>query len=131
MISRNLGQDDPDAAGDLDRYIGQAPHGSAADSRTTGTPAAASRVCPACTSRTWIQSIVERLGESGRLAAISDVRSAFFWRFSSMLAGFACIELFEEHAGLGCLGTGEPFEDDDGITPAAAREVGPAAGAQR
>ena len=37
-----------------------------------------------------------------------------------MLVGFACIELFEEHAGLGCLGAGEPFEDGEGIAPASA-----------
>jgi hypothetical protein len=38
------------------------PQGSAAGSRTTGTPAAASRACPARTSRTWTQIITERPG---------------------------------------------------------------------
>ena len=48
-----------------------------------------------------------------------------------MLVGFACIELFEEHADLACLRAGEPFEDGEGIAPAAACGVRPAVGAQR
>ena len=43
----------------------------------------------------------------------------------------ACIELFEEHAGLACLRAGEPFEDGEGIAPAAARGGRAALGAQR
>jgi len=38
------------------------PHGSDTGSLTMGTPAAASRACSACTSRTWIQIITERPG---------------------------------------------------------------------
>ena len=48
-----------------------------------------------------------------------------------MLVGLACIELFEEHADLACLGAGEPFEDGEGIAPAAACGRRPALGAQR
>lgn len=54
-----------------------------------------------------------------------------FPEFNNMLVSLACIEHFEEHADLGCLGAGERFEDGDGSTPAAACGVGPAVGTQR
>ena len=63
---------------------------------------------------------------SSSSAAISDVQHVTSPEFGSMLVGFACIEFFEEHADLGCLGAGEPFEDGEGIVPAAACGVGPA-----
>jgi hypothetical protein len=59
VIGGNLDQDDPDAVGVLDPHLGQAP-GLRGGSRMTGTPAAASRACPARTFRTWIQIITER-----------------------------------------------------------------------
>ena len=40
-------------------HISVKPQGSVAGSRMMGTPAAASRACPAWTSRTWIQIITE------------------------------------------------------------------------
>jgi hypothetical protein len=40
-------------------HISVKPQGSAAGSRMTGTPAAASRACSARTFRTWIQIITE------------------------------------------------------------------------
>ena len=43
------------------------PHGSATGSPMIGTPAAASRACSACTSRTWIQIITELPGRAGRV----------------------------------------------------------------
>ena len=43
-------------------HISVRPQGSAAGSRMTGTPVAASRACSARTSRTWIQIITERPG---------------------------------------------------------------------
>ena len=65
VISGNLDQDDPDAVGVLDLHLDQA-RGSATGSRTTGTAAAASRACSACTSRTWSQIITELPGRAGR-----------------------------------------------------------------
>jgi hypothetical protein len=46
VIGRNLDQDDPDAVGSS-IHISVRPQGSAAGSLTIGTPAAASRTCPA------------------------------------------------------------------------------------
>ena len=66
MIGGNLDQDDPDAVGVL-YHISIKPDGSAAGSRMTGTPAAASRAYSAWTSRTWIQNITERPRWVGRM----------------------------------------------------------------
>jgi hypothetical protein len=49
--------------------------------------------------------------------------------FSAMPANFTCIELVEEHASLGRPGAGKPFEDSDGIAPAAACGIRLAVGA--
>ena len=60
----NLDQDDPGIAGILDLHLGQAPTARLPAPARSGTPAAASRACPALTSWTWIQVITGRLGGS-------------------------------------------------------------------
>ncbi len=62
VIGGNLDQHDRDAVRVLDPHLDQ-PHGSVAGPRRTRTPAAASRSCSACTSRTWSQIITESPGE--------------------------------------------------------------------
>src|SRR6266542_420391 len=64
VIGGNLDQHDRDAVRVLDPHLDQ-PHGSVAGPRRTRTPAAASRSCSACTSRTWSQIITESPGEPG------------------------------------------------------------------
>jgi hypothetical protein len=66
VIGGNLDQHDLDAIGSW-IHISVKPQGSVAGSRVMGTAAAASRACPAWTSRTWIQIITDVPGRAGRV----------------------------------------------------------------